>query len=145
MNPPFKDGDKHGLSLCIQGTRITAFIEINNTTVYPCVYREHQKSAFYFVSFAGLSLCIQGTLVALPPPRMHQRFIPVYTGNTSGNALSLAIIAVYPCVYREHITVNEAKKCGRGLSLCIQGTRLNNEIFQLIWRFIPVYTGNTKR
>ena len=51
------------------------------------------------------------------------RFIPVYTGNTSGFRYNIVFIT--------------------GLSLCIQGTHLWAQEFELKWRFIPVYTGNT--
>ena len=52
-------------------------------------------------------------------------------------------IAVYPCVYREHPIDRVKNGEITGLSLCIQGTRINRERFGNILRFIPVYTGNT--
>ena len=92
-------------------------------SVYPCVYREHQKH-FSKINFCvGLSLCIQGTLLYKPWVINASRFIPVYTGNTIKSALALAKTA--------------------GLSLCIQGTRLPTVHFSHFCRFIPVYTGNT--
>ena len=48
----------------------------------------------------------------------------MYTGNTIRAAPKTVIIAVYPCVYREHVH-NSRVDCSRV-------------------RFIPVYTGNTK-
>ena len=113
---------KDGLSLCIQGTLaavpfvlcIMRFIPVytGNTKpdsdapicdpVYPCVYREHKFHIYKLRVRGGLSLCIQGTLL---PSRMFQlgiRFIPVYTGNTGVWADNYEVMAVYPCVYREH-------------------------------------------
>ena len=71
-----------GLSLCVQGTHVTAthtrhgirFIPVctgntdrefgypENLAVYPCVYREHDGVGVSFIPDAGLSLCVQGTL-----------------------------------------------------------------------------------
>ena len=70
-----------GLSLCVQGTFGTTkeqaqsmrFIPVctgnihttvsnsNDTSVYPCVYREHSRSAIALCWSTGLSLCVQGT------------------------------------------------------------------------------------
>ena len=68
----------------------------------------------------------------------------MYTGNTfKVSTLSIAV-AVYPCVYREHrsLMVGSDLKCG--LSLCIQGTLPPVFYTSLLYRFIPVYTGNTR-
>ena len=93
--------------------------------------------------YIGLSLCIQGT--PGDPIRLFltTRFIPVYTGNTINYVREIKNKTVYPCVYREHEMVIEARKIADGLSLCIQGTRF--ACYQLApqFRFIPVYTGNT--
>ena len=95
-----------GLSLCIQGTHNTVnlvpdfqrFIPVytGNTTaesmqtamdtVYPCVYREHIYQNFHYIRRHGLSLCIQGTQLSMQMWWLYQRFIPVYTGNTSDSA-----------------------------------------------------------
>ena len=112
-----------GLSLCIQGTQCgCGFSDINqrfipvytgNTiapsadtdpaTVYPCVYREHERMQVLAAVMAGLSLCIQGTLGDAKKFTNLNRFIPVYTGNTLDVQLH----------FRDE----------NGLSLCIQGTR----------------------
>ena len=112
----------NGLSLCIQGTHSYSctnhherrFIPVytGNTfvkqkrlgyqPVYPCVYREHNSLEQLLILRRGLSLCIQGTLPNGYAVRHFSRFIPVYTGNTSDNPSVAAIMAVYPCVYREH-------------------------------------------
>ena len=52
---------------------------------------------------------------------------------------------VYPCVYREHSVISSSIWRNLGLSLCIQGTRVQNRIRKMRIRFIPVYTGNTHR
>ena len=73
----------------------------------------------------------------------HRRFIPECTGNTCISQRDIAIGSVYPCVYREHITATGVTLSTRGLSLCIQGTRITHEQFFNQERFIPVHTGNT--
>ena len=55
------------------------------------------------------------------------------------------LIQVYPCVYREHCCISIYFVFIAGLSLCIQGTLLDLDEFANDERFIPVYTGNTKR
>ena len=116
---------------------------ILDTTVYPCVYREHYRSSSNSSIIYGLSLCIQGTQLILPKCFCKIRFIPVYTGNTESYWTSTQWHAVYPCVYREHIKF--ICQCGvlGGLSLCIQGTHKPELIKAAQARFIPVYTGNT--
>ena len=91
-------------------------------SVYPCVYREHDEAGRNGVRAAGLSLCIQGTPIAFCPVVASIRFIPVYTGNTFCGIVIHPYPPVYPCVYREHITVFNISDAGIGLSLCIQGT-----------------------
>ena len=51
-------------------------------------------------------------------------------------------VAVYPCVYREHVWFLRQQMKYDGLSLCIQGTFVKCPPVFLISRFIPVYTGN---
>ncbi len=77
-NPP----NSPGLSLCIQGTRISTTFRSSRGTVYPCVYREHVILRYF--------------------AQNQNRFIPVYTGNTNATNRSRRFYAVYPCVYREH-------------------------------------------
>ena len=74
---------------------------------------------------------------------MWQRFIPVYTGNSLAMLLIAIALVVYPCVYRE--LWSNYYSCGRayGLSLCIQGTQGEHHYGENVWRFIPVYTGNS--
>ena len=152
-----------GLSLCIQGTRtnqilinqILRFIPVytGNTcfqenhrwgnAVYPCVYREHQRTKSWRKFFNGLSLCIQGTLTSLPIYFIIPRFIPVYTGNTYLADNPHQSWSVYPCVYREHRISRESPILIFGLSLCIQGTLCTWASNLHCQRFIPVYTGNT--
>ena len=52
-------------------------------------------------------------------------------------------ITVYPCVYREHAVSHPSLRIYAGLSLCIQGTHLIEGSKKFLFRFIPVYTGNT--
>ena len=152
-----------GLSLCIQGTRsvwisqiwlprfipvytgntLHLYVDFLFSTVYPCVYREHLRLWEPNVLQGGLSLCIQGTLNNSSINRSRIRFIPVYTGNTSAETTSNTVNSVYPCVYREHITVESPINSFCGLSLCIQGTLTRGLTDTVELRFIPVYTGNT--
>ena len=111
--------------------------------VYPCVYREHLAELLNDASAIGLSLCIQGTLANFILKGADARFIPVYTGNTDSYKKRLQTATVYPCVYREHDRTQAYDLINNGLSLCIQGTPLNNFLRCLLGRFIPVYTGNT--
>ena len=90
----------------------------------------------------GLSLCIQGTSNTINSINETIRFIPVYTGNISAVAGINWASPVYPCVYREHIYLIYGVHCLSGLSLCIQGTYKLRNKFSIIFRFIPVYTGN---
>ena len=132
-----------GLSLCIQGTRLREKQDVPDLTVYPCVYRELTDKEIDDLKKGGLSLCIQGTLAWGGAQNMSTRFIPVYTGNSVEGIIQGLNIPVYPCVYRE---LNQ-KSCSinytNGLSLCIQGTPVENANKVLFWRFIPVYTGNS--
>ncbi len=98
-------------------------VNITRSAVYPCVYRElvrHSKSAV--------------------PVR---RFIPVYTGNSVYSPQYMRALSVYPCVYRELTLGDGDKKPKGGLSLCIQGTHTYFRCFNMVIRFIPVYTGNS--
>ena len=110
--------------------------------VYPCVYREHPIKTAYLAVDLGLSLCIQGTLTALIPDVVFQRFIPVYTGNTSYFNVANTTCTVYPCVYREHAIKLGIEDVPCGLSLCIQGTLWIPALANISLRFIPVHTGN---
>ena len=96
---------------------------ISEISVYPCAYREHGINHFCASILRGLSLCIQGTLQAKLILLSCCRFIPVYTGNTTLIQQFVVVNSVYPCVYREHIENGDFQVLGRGLSLCIQGTR----------------------
>ena len=51
--------------------------------------------------------------------------------------------AVYPCVYRELVNLPISYQPQPGLSLCIQGTHTYFRCFNMVIRFIPVYTGNS--
>ena len=107
------------------GNISTLLAQILVSTVYPCVYREH---TLYFTKpcmKCGLSLCIQGTLLQ--------------------NIVCQSKCPVYPCVYREHNANPAIRRCELGLSLCIQGTLFKKKVVARKVRFIPVYTGNTKK
>ena len=113
-----------------------------HSTVYPCVYREHNDCRKYAESRGGLSLCVQGTLdlnhIIVKPARL----IPVCTGNIQQQPAIRGSNPVYPCVYREHIVSFTNKSEKSGLSLCVQGTS-NQQISRIVHqRFIPVCTGN---
>ena len=90
-----------GLSLCIQGTQKKSNIQNNNCSVYPCVYRERFPIYYPKIAPGGLSLCIQGTQKEIKYEKYTKRFIPVYTGNAIDPTVNMAVLAVYPCVYRE--------------------------------------------
>ena len=92
----------------------------------------------------GLSLCIQGTPAQNGSQAMGERFIPVYTGNTEIALVRHRIVAVYPCVYREHFSNPSSIAWSAGLSLCIQETLMRRSLISVDARFIPVYTGNTE-
>ena len=130
------------LSLCIQGTRVDMFwappharfipMHIGNTyaniscfcvfTVYPYVYREHQRRFKRANCSSGLSLCIQGTQAVCAYAYLWQRFIPMYIGNTPRVNSNSMRAPVYPYVYREHLLMIFQLSLVGGLSLCIQGT-----------------------
>ena len=65
------------------------------------------------------------------------------TGNINSYSVVDINFAVYPCVYREHVTPIPpfVKHCD--LSLCVQGTQMSKPARHRSTRFIPVCTGNT--
>ena len=97
---------------------------INTSTVYPCVYREHEIE-----QDADITLL---------------RFIPVCTGNIYNALMNYVKSTVYPCVYREHSSGISSMTASTGLSLCVQGTLGSPCLSCQIDRFIPVCTGNIK-
>ena len=66
----------------------------------------------------------------------------MYTGNIFEWRVLNVRIAVYPCVYREHLWRLVHIFQTRGLSLCIQGTYHQHYLPENGLRFIPVHTGN---
>ena len=66
----------------------------------------------------------------------------MHTGNINTMALTLLIITVYPCAYREHSYWLDVRLRVCGLSLCIQGTYPLAQNSHYNRRFIPVHTGN---
>ena len=66
----------------------------------------------------------------------------MYTGNTIQRYSLWRCRPVYPCVYREHCVLLALVINLNGLSLCIQGTLIDDIHYQYPRRFIPVYTGN---
>ena len=152
-----------GLSLCIQGTphytdpelvrcrfipvhtgnTIAANLIFGINSVYPCVYRERITSKNTILVNFGLSLCIQGTLFPSSCRRILIRFIPVHTGNAQYKPFLVQRVTVYPCAYRERFTCFNCCLISVGLSLCVQGTRFFSCHFNLLFRFIPVHTGNS--
>ena len=97
----------------------------------------------YQLNLAGLSLCVQGTLCRFLHTDDNRRFIPVHTGNTLVSTCAVLVEAVYPCAYREHCQQCHIYGTQHGLSLYIQGTRVNKKPPSWRLRFIPVHTGNT--
>ena len=79
----------------------------SDLTVYPCAYREHLLPHLPSGKRLGLSLCIQGTRSVLHSLKLNERFIPVYTGNSSCIDRFSIISPVYPCAYRELFTLPE--------------------------------------
>ena len=92
--------------------------------VYPYVYREHDFTKTVIDFIFGLSICIQGTHLLTKGDQLYAQFIPVYTGNTPKSPPMVISVSVYPCVYREHESIDDIMKTANGLSLCIQGTLL---------------------
>ena len=86
------------------------------------MYREHLQCADELCEKHGLSLCVQGTYVGKPFHFSFKRFIPVCTGNIFAIKFLRNEMAVYPCVYREHLADVALLNIERGLSLCVQGT-----------------------
>ena len=116
---------------------------IYTTAVYPCVYRELKLEKVTEYHAGGLSLCIQGTRAFFAISNAPRRFIPVYTGNSLISLNKTVLLPVYPCVYRELIFAMSNGMPRSGLSLCIQGTLISPVLYFKIYRFIPVYTGNS--
>ena len=118
-------GTVHGLSLCIQGTLALTFPFIGWVRFIPVHTGNTVSEVINLVLESGLSLCIQGTLLCRQCLSFLIRFIPVHTGNTSATKWNITDESVYPCAYREHRAEKKAYTLSPGLSLCIQGTRLN--------------------
>ena len=107
------------------------------------MYREHLEKNGVCVFNPGLSLCVQGTPFTSATAFNCRRFIPVCTGNTITLDIYCSDKTVYPCVYREHRLLPALDLLLDGLSLCVQGTRINTRLQIDCFRFIPVCTGNT--
>ena len=107
------------------------------------MYREHEPVFNELLTDNGLSLCIQGTHSCGRRGGIVGRFIPVYTGNAIFRVFSVPVPAVYPCAYRERGCCVNVMSQNSGLSLCIQGTHVINAEQFIIFRFIPVHTGNS--
>ena len=116
---------------------------INTSTVYPCVYREHEieqdaditllrfipvctgniyNALMNYVKSTVYPCVYRGTYVGKPFHFSFKRFIPVCTGNIFAIKFLRNEMAVYPCVYREHLADVALLNIERGLSLCVQGT-----------------------
>ena len=104
------------------GNSSTWLSVVTTSTVYPCVYRELIELDIDSLAKVGLSLCIQGTRFDSAVDFVPNRFIPVYTGNSSSKNRRELLCSVYPCVYRELPVGDNFPTRYIGLSLCIQGT-----------------------
>ena len=74
---------------------------------------------------------------------IHQRFIPVDTGNTPEAITKGSSPAVHPRGYGEHAVIFGILRSIDGSSPWIRGTLQYSETSQCSCRFIPVDTGNT--
>ena len=73
------------------------------------------------------------------------RFIPVCSGNAARSALSLMSSPVYPRVLGERSDFAQSLMSASGLSPCARGTQHGNNPQWIIFRFIPVCSGNALR
>jgi len=134
-------------------------------TVYPHVCGEHPEDEGTWISVSGLSPRMWGTRgyrrrdAGTPRfiPRMWGahilaelkdilwRFIPTYVGNTFLSSSVAIPISVYPHVCGEHLS-RRGRYAGKpGLSPRMWGTRIQIDVINALWRFIPTYVGNTER
>ena len=111
--------------------------------VYPCTYRELVNIPAHFSSSRGISLYLQGTRENTLNYVFYYRYIPVPTGNSLLALHRSKFQAVYPCTYRELYPSCCLRVIGRGISLYLQGTRLQTPSEYDGHRYIPVPTGNS--
>ena len=77
--------------------------------------------------------------------RRPSRFIPAYTGNTGACCSCLSHFPVHPRVHGEHLPPDLTRAGGDGSSPRTRGTRVRELVVGAVERFIPAYTGNTRR
>ena len=102
-SPPLSS--KTGLSLCIQGTLILTEAKIIVMRFIPMYIGNTMVISNVQSRLDGLSLCIQGTHIHNLYSDRQKRFIPMYIGNTLSKKCLNCDLAVYPYVYREHISL----------------------------------------
>ena len=113
-------------------------------TVHPRGHGEHYRKFWVVVCQRGSSPWARGTLTTAVTPLLNARFIPVGTGNTSTLALWLQHCPVHPRGHGEHEENKHVYSRKHGSSPWARGTHSITLQPRLIYRFIPVGTGNTK-
>ncbi len=123
---PEQDAVYTGSSPCIRGTQIYIrsiefcfrFIPVHtgNTgfslrtitviAVHPRAYGEHKLCSVICFTCIGSSPCIRGTHDHIDIKTSPLRFIPVHTGNTSGQLPTAIKLPVHPRAYGEHSNHN---------------------------------------
>ena len=111
--------------------------------VHPHVCGEHSSHLFLGNTFTGSSPRVWGTRLRLPCSCLFHRFIPTCVGNTSPVKACGQPISVHPHVCGEHWGLLVYPFCTVGSSPRVWGTRCEQRIDLLQWRFIPTCVGNT--
>ena len=113
------------------------------TAVHPRGYGEHSDAEESELNDYGSSPWIRGTHTIIINTLVNNRFIPVDTGNTTGEYVFLQNQTVHPRGYGEHISDERASVYYFGSSPWIRGTPGSKILNSKGNRFIPVDTGNT--
>ena len=91
----------------------------------------------------GLSPYVRGKLYLTASVFVPPRSIPVCTGETNDLVAATVRAGVYPRMYGGNYSINIAPSCSRGLSPYVRGKPLGMTVLSMVFRSIPVCTGET--
>ena len=113
------------------------------SAVHPRVHGEHVDGTPTQSGSFGSSPRTRGTHCACCPGERRHRFIPAYTGNTTGRRAPGTTSPVHPRVHGEHAIHGLKIENKDGSSPRTRGTHCRAARHPRPRRFIPAYTGNT--
>ena len=131
-----------GLSPCARGTLTNSRSIFSDNRFIPVCSgnaRGINNSESYL---RGLSPCARGTLFDCRRYASKTRFIPVCSGNADRNSMAFVFDTVYPRVLGERLQFERPFARIYGLSPCARGTPCWQWPLIVLYRFIPVCSGN---